>query len=231
MHLFRYGLLMIMLSCAWDSFAQIVISGIVSDSLTLSSLPDTNIKSKRTGKVIQSNAQGFFSVALLTYDTLLFTRTGYKTLEYPVFFSEDDILILLSEDVKMLEEVVINGYQQPAIKHPDKPREIHTLETLEMFQSPFTYFSKTEREKRKIFRYRSGQARIQVYADVVADPQLRQDIMQRFSITEEQYNNILVNFNMTHKQVQYLTSETDIIDQIVAYFDLMLRNHPPPKSN
>jgi len=197
----------------------------VADTLTLSALPDTNIRLKRSGKVIQTDAHGLFSVSFEKYDTLVFSRTGYRTLIYPVFFSEDDVLVLLSEDVKMLEEVVVNGYSQPAMKHPDKPRELHTLSTMEMFGSPFTYFSKTEREKRKIFKYRSNQARIQLYADVVADPELQEDIMQRFSITEKQYHDILIKFNTTHRHVQYFTDESAIVEALNAFFEQTL--HTP----
>jgi hypothetical protein len=207
------------------SLAQIKVSGMVADSLSLSALPDTNIKSKKTGKFIPVDAKGFFNIELDNYDTLLFSRIGYRTLEYPVFFSEEDILILLSEDVKILEEVTVTGYTQPVVKHPESKVPIRTLESAEMFSSPFTYFSRTEKDKRRVLKYRSQQSRIQVYADVVADPQFKQNMMQQFDLDEKAYYDILARFNAANKHVQYMTQEDEIIKHIEAFFESTVTEH------
>jgi hypothetical protein len=130
-----------------------------------------------------------------------------------------------------LQEVTVTGYSESANKHPGTPRVIHTLPAGEMFHSPFTYFSRTEKDKRKLLRYRNQQARIQVYADVVADPQLKQDIMSQYSIDEEQYHRILVQFNTTNKQAQYMTNENEIIDLITAYFEKFLEKEGEQKEH
>jgi hypothetical protein len=208
---------------AFQAKAQITVTGMVADSVTLTSLPDTNIRLKKSGKIIHTDSKGFFNITIDSYDTLIFSRTGYELFEYPVFFSELDILILISEDVRLLQEVTVIGYPESANKHPGTPRVIHTLPADEMFHSPFTYFSRIEKDKRKLLRYRNQQARIQVYADVVADPQLKQDIMSQYSIDQEQYHRILVQFNTTNKQVQYITNEHEIVDLITAYFEEFLK--------
>jgi hypothetical protein len=67
-----------LLLIAYQTRAQITVTGMVADSVTLASLPDTNIRLKKSGKIIRTDSKGFFNVTIDSYDTLIFSRTGYE---------------------------------------------------------------------------------------------------------------------------------------------------------
>jgi hypothetical protein len=58
-----------------------------------------------------------------------------------------------------------------------------------------SYFSKEEKEKRKLARVVAEQERVKNYLLVVCSPDVRQRIMEEYAISEEDYYSILIKFN------------------------------------
>src|SRR5688572_6763840 len=79
--------------------ATVNISGIIVDSVSLVALPNAHVKAKRSGIGVTANSSGQFNIKVLMYDTLIFTSIGYRSVEYAVLFTEEDILIRLRETV------------------------------------------------------------------------------------------------------------------------------------
>jgi hypothetical protein len=202
----------------FQAHAQIVIHAMVVDSVTLDPLPGTSIKLKRSKQGTATDANGFFTMISPTYDTLILSRIGYQTQKYPLLSSEQDVMILLREEVSMLKEVVVNFYSEEKVMH-SAPRHVRTLTVGDAFQSPFTYFSKTEKEKRMLVRLQAEQQKVQVFLDLVTRPQFKAEIMETFSITEESYYDLLAKFNIENKAAQYLQVESEIKKHITAFFE------------
>lgn len=200
---------------------EITISGLVADSVSLHPLAGTSVKLKSSGKGLLTGENGEFKITAPTYDTLVITRTGYRTLEYPMIISESDVMILLREQVRVLKEVVVNFYEYDKIEHT-KPREVKTLSVGEGIFSPFTYFSRAEKEKRILMRYLNEQNRVQVYVDLITHPRFRIEMMEQFGISEDQYYDLLEAFNISHQDVQYLKDEEEIRKRIVAFYERKL---------
>ena len=200
-----------------------VITGMVVDSVSLEPLPGTAIRLKKANTGVISGEEGFFTIVSRNYDTLVFSRIGYKPVAYAILGSEKDILILLREETRTLKEVVVNVYPDEKPEH-STPREVKKLSVIEGIQSPFTYFSKEEKEKRMLVRFQTEQQKVQTYVDLITRPQFRHEIMETFSISEDEYYSILIRFNTENQAAHYLTDEAEIKKAVHNFFSEALAN-------
>jgi hypothetical protein len=210
---------------AWTAQAQrtVTISGMVVDSARLVALPNAFIKVKSTGAGTMAGAGGSFKINAPVFDTLIFSCIGYQTVAYPVLLSEEDVLIRLQESVIILPEVTTIGTRLQETKYEER-RAIKTPNEnlFEGLGSPFTYFSKTEKEKRKVIKIRQENSRARTYVEVVNDPDLKKELMNEFSIDEPTYYKLLSKFNQENRSVQYLVDETQIREKLTLYFSEQL---------
>ena len=194
---------------------KVSIRGIVVDSLSLASLPGVTIRIKRTGQGVLSDNKGAFSIQATSIDTLVFTSVGYARFEYPLFENEDEVLIRLKENYILLKEV---STASTAEKTAVSERPVITPSLGEGIFSPFTYFSKTEHEKRKLIKLREENRRIKTYVELVNDPYLKDDIMEKFSLREKEYYELLAKFNQQNGQAAYLNNREEIKKMLYAFF-------------
>jgi hypothetical protein len=218
MNFIRTTILGLFIFLVQDCYSQITISGMVVDSVTMQAVPAANIRLKHAKKGVIANEKGIFMIFSDSYDTIVISRIGYKSYEYPFFGTEKDLLFLIREEVLRLKEVVVNFYSDEKVVHT-KPREIRALTLGDAFNSPFTYFSKTEKEKRTLVKMRAEYSRVQVYVDLVTSVKFRIETMEKFNIDEDHYYDILAKFNEEKRSVQYLTDEIEIINAIHSYFE------------
>src|SRR5688500_16422237 len=101
-------LLFLLLFCS-KGYSQNVISGIVVDSLSFTSVPEALIKIKNHSRHTESTENGSFIIMASDYDTLIFSAVGYRDLEYPLFGPESEVIVRISPSIKMLREVTINA--------------------------------------------------------------------------------------------------------------------------
>ncbi len=92
-----------------EMLQQITITGTILDD-DGEPMPGVNIMVKGTGTGVVSNINGKFSINVPNRDAiLLFSFVGYISQEIPVG-NQTEISITLSEDTKLIEEVVVVGY-------------------------------------------------------------------------------------------------------------------------
>ena len=84
------------------------ISGVVKDNEGL--LPGVTIKNKTTKKAVATDFDGKFSLKASEGDMLEFSFVGFKTKSFLVA-QGDKVDVTLVSDVKLIEEVVIQGYR------------------------------------------------------------------------------------------------------------------------
>jgi len=219
------------LTLAWSTQAQkrVTISGIIVDSASLVALPNAYVKLSSGGGTV-AGPGGVFRINAPVFDTLVFSCIGYGTFSYPVLLSEEDILIRLQESVIILPEVTTVGTRLQETKYEER-RAIKTPNStlFEGLGSPFTYFSKTEKEKRKVIKVRRENTKIRTYVEVVNDPDLKKDLMNEFSIDEATYYKLLSKFNQEHRIAQYLEDEEQIRETLSTYFAEQLSGRIPRK--
>ncbi|QOI97234.1 MAG: carboxypeptidase-like regulatory domain-containing protein [Flammeovirgaceae bacterium] len=198
------------------SRAQLLYRGIVVDSVTLAALPGAHIRIKNSETGTRTNDKGVFSIVAKPADTLVISMIGYNPLELSLLFEESGILIRLTEKVNILNEVTVTASRITEItrtyRAPPKPLEVSAL------GNPFDYFSKWQREKRKLLKVVDENNRTFVYVQVVNDPEVRERLMDEFNLTEPEFYAMLAEFNKQSGNLVYSTDSRQIIEAIKNFF-------------
>lgn len=88
-----------------------------------------------------------------------------------------------------------------------------------MFESPFDYFWKLEREKRKLSRVIEENNRTQIFRQVITDPDVKTIMMEDHHIDEETYYNLIEKFNIQHPSIHYFTDPDAIMEALHGFFE------------
>lgn len=208
-------LVMITLAAGTGSVrGQGTVTGIVVDSATLAALPYVSVQVKSAFRGTTTDEKGNFSIEASASDTLVFTLVGYDRLELPLFNYEAGI-IRLSEKYTMLQAVTIDEYRGTQLYDGMFDERNAQLKP----RIPF-YFSKAKKEKVKVAVLRNENERVQTYVDVVInDPEFKRGLMQKYSLTEQEYYNLLRGFNERHYEVMYYLTRAELISLVNTYFE------------
>lgn len=166
-----------------------------------------------------TDAKGEFYIAAQRADTLILSRVGYIDLSVPLFFEEEDILIRLKERVWMLKEITISGTRlNPGVITRTTRTMPRKMSTADAFSSPWDYFTRGQRDRRKAVKLINENNRVKTYVEVIHDQLLREEIMDENELTEAEYYNILAAFNSQSQDVLYSTDKFEIIDALKSFF-------------
>ncbi len=201
-------------------FAQTLYRGIVVDSASLTNLTGVHVSVKHGNRVVATNTSGGFLITAKPIDTLVFTAIGYHALELPLMFEEDALFILLRENRILLQEITIRANRLYPNKVEDRTKVAPgTLSKIQMFESPFDYFWKLEREKRKLSRVIEENNRTQIFRQVITDPDVKTIMMEDHHIDEETYYNLIEKFNIQHPSIHYFTDPDAIMEALHGFFE------------
>jgi len=217
-------LILLVSSIVSTASAQRTTRGIVVDSVSMKGLAGVHIGIKRSPGGTVTNSIGAFSITTSPVDTLVLSLVGYNTIELPILFEEEDILIRMTERIRVLKEVTIKGtriYDGEIVRTPRT--QPHKMSTADAFSSPWTYLSRGEREKRKVVRLINENDRIRTYIQVIHDVEIRESIMDSHVLTEIEYYNTLAKFNQQSGDVLYSTDPYVIESSLRSFFNRM---HP-----
>lgn len=100
-----------MLFSAFGFAQKVNIEGTVKEKVSGLPLYGVNIQEKNTSTTISTNFDGKFSLkGISTGSIIVFTYVGFKTKEYKITTADSNLVILLDDEAKSLNEVVIIGY-------------------------------------------------------------------------------------------------------------------------
>lgn len=217
----KYSACLLFLIIAVPSFSQKVYTGIVIDSATFEELPGAIVHVKHSETRAVTDYHGGFSIRASRTDTLILSMLGFYPVELSLFFEEDVLLIRMSEQIRLLDEITIEAtrlYPNEIVNRTKvAPKRVTALEGV---FSPFDYFWKQEREKRKLARIIDENNRTQTYVQMITDPALEEIIMKAYDLTEEDYYERLAIFNQQYPSVSYSTEPEEIMDSLVAFFQV-----------
>jgi hypothetical protein len=214
----------LLLIIAFSGSAQQVTRGIVMDSVTLKALVGVHVRIKNTDRGAVTNSSGVFNIATKPTDTLVLSLIGYNSLELSLLFEEEDILIRLGERIRMLKEITIRGTRLSESNIVRTPRTVpRKMSVADGFSSPWEYFSRGQREKRKVVKLINENDRIRTYIQVINDQEVREGIMDAHGLSEVDYYNTLAKFNQQSSDVLYSTDEYVILNSLKSFFRRM---HP-----
>jgi hypothetical protein len=178
-----------------------------------------HVKVKGSSKGTVTDSKGEFYISAQRIDTLVLSRVGYVDLSIPLFFEEEDILIRLKERVRMLQEITISDTRLNPSEVVRTSRTMpRKMSTADAFSSPWEYFTRGQRDRRKAIKLINENNRIRTYVEVIHDQLLREEIMDELELEETEYYNILAAFNSQSQDVLYSTNRYEIIDALKTFF-------------
>ena len=144
---------------------------------------------------------------------------GYQPVELPLLFEEDVMLIRKSEQVRLLNEITIRAtrlYPNEIVNRTKiAPKRMSAIEGV---FSPFDYFWKLEREKRKLARIVEENNKAQTYIQVINDPVVKDIMMKAYDLTELTYYERLAVFNQQNTSISYSTDPEEIMESLHEFF-------------
>ena len=215
----KYFFAALLLFLSSVGFSQKQFRGIVIDSASFEELPSVMIQVKGTQRRTISFTNGHFTIAASPEETLIFTMLGYHPVELPLLFEEDVMLIRMSEQIRLLDEVTIKAtrlYPNEIINRTKvAPKRMSALQGV---ISPIDYFWKLEREKRKLARIVEENNKAQTYVQVITDPVVKDIMMKAYSLTELVYYERLALFNQQYASISYSSDPEEIMESLHAFF-------------
>ena len=190
-------------------YSQKLIKGFVIDSASFAPLSYVNIKIKNTSRGTSTDEKGGFTLSTARGDSLVFSLVGYNSEEFSTAELEETVIIRMAIRVRQLDAITIVGRKEKTV------RPIHMVPNSKMPNyGPYgagvnlAYFSKLEKEKRKLHKVQAEYQRVKNYVAVVCSPEVREKICGEYSLTDDQYYQLLAKFNITNKDARYdLTPE------------------------
>jgi len=215
----------------FSAAGQKTLKGIVVDSITLNAIPNVSVKLKGTLYGTITNVNGVFSIKVKETDTLVFSSVGFDRVALPVYFGDDVMFVRLTQQVIMLREVTITGRPEAAKKQlPSLKLKSKSLPWAGAMPNSgggaavnLDYFSKREREKRKLAKLNAELSQTQTYVEIVTNTEVKQELMDRFSISDSTFYKILTHFNEQHREVTHSGNQGDILTQLFSFFEAEVR--------
>ena len=204
--------------------AQKLIKGIVVDSVSFTNLQGVNVKVKNTNRGTSTNSSGIFTIIASEKDTLIFSFIGYSKAVLRVYLEDETMMVRMKEESILLKEVTIKDQGFHLNQKYAKSPTLTTTKPLKAGSTSgvgvnFSYFSKLEKEKRKLVKVMADNDKVKIYLEVVNDPDLKSEVMQRFNITEEKYFDLLAIYNERNKEVTYSANSGLILNSLLSYFE------------
>lgn len=204
---------------------QIVVSGIVSDS-TNQPLPFVAIQVKGEAGGHSTGEDATFYIHCLAGDTLIFTRLGYQPAFFAAQKNSENVTIIMKEMPQLLNNVTI--YDKLTIPGLDDWKKDIKFNNKIEFRNPHQNPSQSTIPTfgpgivigfgGKSKNNRNEAERTRVYRQTVNSPEVRQQLMKLYSISEETFDRKLEAFNKSTPDAAYLTNREEIISMLVQYF-------------
>lgn len=209
----------------------------VADSATMQPLMNVNIKVKKSARVTVTDFRGFFSIPADDFDTLIFSSVGYFSKQKQAKIIKEVVLIFLTEQTKLLKAITIdaehsvpwlpkippaspyrnNTYDQRTVNMPGF-QGFQTFGPGVIFGGPFSRFSKSVKEKKKLDVIREENYKAKNYIEVISDTAVQNKIMRTNHITLEEYFKLLSLFNEKNKDIIYELEANELISILILFY-------------
>ncbi|RRB03765.1 carboxypeptidase-like regulatory domain-containing protein [Larkinella rosea] len=116
--------------------AQTIRSGSVVDKSNQKPIVSATVQNTSLSRATMSTETGQFRITASPNDTLLISCIGYKTVQLIVPIDEQELIVELIQDVKMLNEVVIKGWTESRFKQEFMKLNIAPKPVIEIKTAP-----------------------------------------------------------------------------------------------
>ncbi len=198
-----------------------LVKGMVVDSLTLEALSGVHVLVRNSGMAAVSDQSGIFAIVAASNDTLTFSYVGYSRAIRTVDFNEEIMFVRLKNESLLLKEIVI---RDTPLFGPSRYIHSPTLSTIKPLAASrggvnFAYFSKMEKEKRKLVAVIKELEAARMYIEIVTDPDFRYNMIRKYQLSEQRYYDLLAVFNQTHDAAIHSSNQSQILYALYEYFE------------
>ena len=187
------------------------LTGMVLNAEDDESLVGVHIFAKVAHAGTVSDQRGLFELIVDKNDTLIVTFMGYARQVIPmVYFSEDEIDIMIQMDLATIQLAGITIYGEPNIDYlkrpertairipgvrPPAPKPNVDVPVGSLNYGILSRWGKEAKEKRKLMEVYSDDLRQIIYTQTVSSDSVRAIFMNQYDINEKQYNDFVIFFN------------------------------------
>ena len=218
----------------WAQDDSFVISGNILDSATRLPVPHVTVQNQSNKQGTSSQDDGTFNILCSIGDTLFFTMVGYMP-KKRVVANRTKLTVLLRESFQLLKPLTVYGSFKPqgydswkgavvmpkSFRNPAGPGSGYAVETFGpgyVFSGPFSRFSKSEKEKRKLKTLKHELSDTDVYRSTITSPEVKEYFQKTFSLSETEYSKKIERFNLRYPEAAFLTSKEEIMKMLVGFF-------------
>lgn len=217
--------------------AQVTLRGMVVDSTSMHPLPYVNVTIKNTGPGTVTDLRGSFEFKAGENDTIVFSRVGYQTKILPVEVVNKLVLIFMKEETRMLDAIEIKDrrpawlplpppvspWQNPAFSRPSTESSgfqgIQTFGPGYIFKMPGSGFKKEERARQRLRQVEAENDKARDYIHLVNSPEIKDKLMEKYGLSEEQFYEILARFNEKNGAFIYQLEGHEVIPLLLEFFE------------
>ena len=199
-----------------------VLTGNVIDVHDQYNMKGVKVENLNNSQTYTSNARGYFRIEVDLGDTVVFSKEGY--VDYVLLVKDTEHMVIpLTFDAMGLPTAYVFG-DRPSLYIPGVSKDIdpdrkpmgpgwimpghsgsHTdLTPGVTLDGPISYFTKRERNKRQYKRALEKIQRQQDYLDVIQSDSIKQVLMERFEVNEEELDELIIGFNIYHREHEFL---------------------------
>ena len=201
-------------------FAQelVTVKGIVVDSAKLRPIAYVNVFVKKGNHGTTTDSKGNFTLSARPSDTIRFSFVGYRTLELPARDWEPSV-IMMAEEVTILKTLTVHGEAIGSRYDGLFDEENKKLEASKK-KLPF-YYSKEKKEAAMLARAKGESMRVKHYVDLlVKDDRVKNELMKKHNLTENQYYDLLAQFNQKNYAIMYYLTDTELLTLLYRFYDI-----------
>lgn len=221
------------------------VKGRVMDAHNNLPVPYAHIQRIGSHEGTISDSLGYFHIEFKLGSELQFSSVGYQTHTYDNINPEVEMVVYLIQDVYLLdgvsvastranllerdrkETLKIAGLPVLANPKPIKPGvwkwnkfNFKTGEAGGTFYGPITYFSNPEKQDRKLGKELADEHTRKINSDLVYKNEIRQNICETYSLSQHEYDSLLIIFNQTYYPNG---DDRNAANQLFMFFD---KNQP-----
>ncbi|KEO75519.1 hypothetical protein [Anditalea andensis] len=206
-----------------------VLTGNIIDAQDQYNMKGVKVQNLRTAESFTSNDRGYFRMEVLMGDSVTFSKEGYVT-HLIIVEDIDHVIIPLTFDAVGLPAAYVYADRPsmyiPGIsldRDPDRkpmgPGRVmpghsrsHTDLTPGLtLDGPISYFTKRERNKRQYKRALEKLNRQAPYLEVIQSDSIKQVLMNRFELLEVELDELIIGFNIYHRDHEFLDMDHDTV--------------------
>ena len=206
-----------------------VLTGNIIDAQDQYNMKGVKVENRRTAKTFTSNDRGYFRMEVNMGDSVVFYKEGY--VKHVVVVKEIDHLVVpLTFDAVGLPTAYVYA-DRPSLyipgisldRDPDRkpmgPGRVmpgHSRSHTDLtpgvtLDGPISYFTKRERNKRQYKRALEKLERQAPYLEVIQSDSIKQVLMTRFELKETELDELIIGFNIYHREHEFLDIDHDTV--------------------